>query len=109
MDFNAVVAQVTPLYTQLNFWLTVGLTILVWYFVALGLSHLLFGAGQRAPLDSARLGMNLALLVVFVALGCMAFFLLKPSDLIYALAISLTFLVLAVIVLAIFSRLGAEK
>ncbi|WP_420596739.1 hypothetical protein [Deinococcus sp.] len=109
MDFNSVVAQVTPLYTQLNFWLTVGLTVLIWYVVAAVLAHILFGAGRRNPVESARQGMGMALLLLLVALACGAYFLFRPADLIYMVAVSLTFLVLALLVFALFSRLGAEK
>lgn len=109
MDFSSIVNQVVPLYTQVNFWVTIALTALVWYFVAVGFAHLLFGAGHRTPVNSARQGMLLSLLLLFSALALATYFLFKPADLIYMIAVSVTFLILTLIVMAIFTKLGAEK
>lgn len=109
MNFGDLVNQVVPLYTQMNFWITVALTVLLWYGVAVGFAHLLFGAGGREAVASARQGMWMSLGLLFVALALATYFLFKPADLVYMVAVSVTFLVLTLIVAAIFSRLGAGK
>lgn len=108
MDFNNIFGQVVPLYTQVNFWITLGVTLLVWYAAALGFAHLLFGAGRRGAVASARQGMSFSLLLVIAALACGAYFLFRPADLIYMIAVSVTFLILALLVSALFSRMGKE-
>lgn len=108
MEFNDVFGQVVPLYTQVNFWATLGVTLLVWYAVAVGFAHLLFGAGRRSAVDSARQGMGFSLLLIGVALACGAYFLFRPADLIYMIALAVTFLILGVLVSAMFTRMGKE-
>ncbi|EYB66504.1 hypothetical protein DEIPH_ctg103orf0028 [Deinococcus phoenicis] len=108
MDFNNIFVQVVPLYTQVNFWVTLGVTLLVWYAVAVGFAHLLFGAGQRGAVESARQGMGVSLFLIAVALACGAYFLFRPADLIYMIALAVTFLILAVLVSAVFTRMGKE-
>lgn len=108
MGFNDIFGQVVPLYTQVGFWITVGVTLLVWYAAAVAFAHALFGAGRRTAVDSAKQGMGLALLLIGVALACGMYFLFRPADLIYMVAITVTFLVLAALVSAIFTRMGKE-
>ena len=106
---NDFFAGAAPLFTQLNFWVTVLVTLLVWYGLSVGLAHMLFGAGNRAPIHAARQGMTLALLLVIVVLACGAWFLFQPSDLVYLIAITVTTLILTLLVLAVFTRLGKEN
>jgi len=97
-----------PLYTQTGFWLTIALTVVVWYLLALAFAHLLFGAGNREPVASATQGMFASLLIMVVLLFCYAFFFFRVSDWLYAAAVSVTFLLLAVVVSALFVRLGGR-
>ena len=109
MNFGDLTNQIVPLFTQTQFWITVGLTTLIWYGVAVGFAHILFGAGNRAPVASARQGMWLSLLLLFVGLALATYFLFRPADLVYMIAVSVTFLILTILVVAIFSKLGVEK
>ncbi len=109
MNFGDITNQIIPLYTQTQFWITVALTLLVWYGVAVGFAHILFGAGQRTPVASARQGMWISLFLLFVALAAATYFLFRPADLVYMIAVSVTFLILTILVVAIFSKLGVEK
>ncbi|GGM58073.1 hypothetical protein GCM10008956_37060 [Deinococcus arenae] len=109
MNLGGVFGSVWPLYSQVNFWITLLLTMLVWYGVAVGLAHALFGAGRRTPVDAAKQGMSLSLLLLFVALACGAYFLFRPADLVYMISICVTFLLLTLIVSAVFSRMGVER
>lgn len=109
MNLNALFGQVIPLYSQVNFWMTVAVTLIVWYAASVGLAHALFGAGRRKAVEAAKQGMLLALLLLGVGLACAAYFLFKPADLMYMIAVSVTFLLLALIVAAVFGRLGVEK
>ncbi|OLV18462.1 hypothetical protein [Deinococcus marmoris] len=109
MDLNNIFSQVWPLYAQTNFWVTLLITALVWYAVAVGLAHVLFGAGRRNAVEAARQGMGLSLLLVAVALACGVWFLFRPADLIYMVAICVTFLIVSLLLFAVFSKLGAEK
>lgn len=108
MDFNDIFKQVVPLYTQLNFWLTILGTVLLWYAVSVAFAHVFFGAGNRSAVEAANQGMNIALLLLAVALAAGAYFLFKPTDLIYLGAVTLTFLLLAIILHVIFSKMGAR-
>lgn len=108
MGFNDIVGQVVPLYTQVNFWAMVGVTLLVWYLAAVGFAHVLFGAGRRTAVDSAKQGMGFSLFLIGVALACGAYFLFKPADLIYMAAVTVTFLIVAVLVSVVFSRMSKE-
>lgn len=96
-----------PLYTQTGFWLTIALTVVVWYLLSLALAHLLFGSGNREPVASASQGMTMALLLMVVLLFCYAFF-FRASDWLYAVAVSVTFLLLALLVSVLFTRLGSR-
>ncbi|MFC6804026.1 hypothetical protein ACFQDE_21685 [Deinococcus caeni] len=51
MNLATFFGPVVPLFTQVNFWVTVAVTMLLWYGVAVGLAHILFGAGaaRRSP------------------------------------------------------------
>ena len=97
-----------PLYTQTGFWLTIALTVVVWYLLSLALAHLLFGSGNREPVASASQGMTMALLLMVVLLFCYAFFFFRASDWLYAVAVSVTFLLLALLVSVLFTRLGSR-
>lgn len=108
LELGNFFGQIVPLYKQVNFWVTVGVTLLVWYLAAVGLAHVLFGAGRRTAVDSAKQSMGFALLLIGVALACGMYFLFKPADLIYMSAITVTFLLLAVLVSAVFTRMGKE-
>ncbi|ACO47742.1 hypothetical protein DEDE109153_17760 [Deinococcus deserti] len=108
MELNSIFGQLVPLYTQVGFWTTVGLTLLVWYAAAVGFAHLLFGAGRSGAVESARKGMGFALFLIAVGLACGMYFLFRPADVIYMAAITVTFLILAVLVSAVFSRMGKE-
>lgn len=107
--FNQFWNQAGALYLQTSFWLTLALTVVVWYLAALAFSHLLFGAGNREAVASARSGMWLSLLLILTSLVCLSYFLYRPADWVYALVVSLTFLVLGVLLVAIFGRLGREN
>lgn len=109
MDLNNLFSQVWPLYTQTNFWITLLITVLVWYVVALGLTHLLFGAGGRSAVGSARLGMGFSVVLIAAALAGGVWFLFRPADLIYTVAICVTFLLVSLLMFAVFSKLGAEN
>ena len=108
MDFNNIFGQVIPLYTQVNFWLTILGTVLLWYAVSVALAHAFFGAGNRSAVEAANQGMNFSLLLLAVALAAGAYFLFKPADLIYLVAVTLTFVLLAAILHVLFSRMGAR-
>ncbi|MCD0168596.1 hypothetical protein [Deinococcus sp. 23YEL01] len=109
MNLATIFGPVVPLFTQVNFWITVAVTMLLWYGVAVGLAHILFGAGGRTPVDSARQGMGFSLLLLFAGLACAVYFLFKPADLMYMIAVSVTFLLLTLLVSAIFTRMGVER
>ncbi|GAA5440619.1 hypothetical protein Dcae01_02136 [Deinococcus caeni] len=109
MNLATFFGPVVPLFTQVNFWVTVAVTMLLWYGVAVGLAHILFGAGGRTPVASARQGMSLSLILLVVGLGCAAYFLFKPADLMYMVAVSVTFLLLTLLVSAVFTRMGVER
>ena len=95
-----------PLYTQTGFWLTIALTVAAWYLLSLGFAHLLFGSGNREGVASATQGMSLSLIIVAALLFCYAFFFFRASDWLYAVAVSVTFLLLALLVSVLFTRLG---
>jgi hypothetical protein len=105
---NDILSQIWPLYGQTNFYVTVAVTLLIWYVVALGFAHLTFGAGRKTPVACARQGMWLSLLVMGLALAASAYFLFQPLNLVYMSAITVTFLLLAVVLSLIFSRMGKE-
>lgn len=107
-SINAILGQIWPLYSQTNFYITVAIALLVWYLVALAFAHLTFGAGKKSPVTAARHSMWLSLLVMGLALAAGAYFLLQPLNLIYMSAITFTFLLLAVVLSLIFSRMGKE-
>lgn len=109
MNLATLFGPVVPLFTQVNFWITVAVTMLLWYGVAVGLAHILFGAGSRTPLNSAKQGMGLALVLLFAGLACAVYFLFKPADLMYMIAVSVTFLLLTLLVSAVFTRMGVER
>ncbi|PTA68590.1 hypothetical protein [Deinococcus arcticus] len=109
MDFNSIFGQVVPMYTQVNFWVTLAVTLVVWYAAAVGFAHVLFGGGARTPVNSAKQGMLLALLLVLTALAAGTYYLFMPADLIYMVTVSVTFLLLSLILSALFSKMGAEK
>lgn len=108
MDLSSVFSQIVPLYTQVGFWVTVGVTLLVWYAAAVGFAHILFGAGGRAPVLAAKQGMGFSLFLIALGLACGMYFLFKPADLIYMSAITVTFLLLAALVAMVFSRMSKE-
>ncbi|WP_424950574.1 hypothetical protein [Deinococcus sp.] len=97
-----------PLYTQTGFWLTIALTVVVWYLLSLAFAHLLVGSSNREPVTAANQGMTLSVVIMVVLLFCYAFFFFRASDWLYALAVSVTFLILAVLVSAVFTRLGGR-
>ncbi|MCD0157134.1 hypothetical protein [Deinococcus sp. 6GRE01] len=109
MNLATIFGPVVPLFTQVNFWITVAVTMLLWYGVAVGLAHILFGAGRRTPVTAAKHGMQFSLLIWAVGLGCAAYFLFKPADLMYMIAVSVTFLLLTLLVSAVFTRMGVER
>ncbi|MFC6804027.1 hypothetical protein ACFQDE_21690 [Deinococcus caeni] len=53
--------------------------------------------------------MSLSLILLVVGLGCAAYFLFKPADLMYMVAVSVTFLLLTLLVSAVFTRMGVER
>ncbi|MFT2721523.1 hypothetical protein ACMT4L_16125 [Deinococcus sp. A31D244] len=109
MNLGNIFGPVVPLFTQVNFWITVAVTMLLWYAAAVGFAHVLFGAGSRTPVDSARQGMGFSLLLLFAGLACAVYFLFKPADLMYMIAVSVTFLLLTLLVSAVLTRMGGER
>lgn len=100
--------QITPLYTQPGFWLRLLGMVLLWYVLALAFAHLFFGAGREA-VASAKGAMWLALGIVLVVLGLSAWFWWSPSELLYTLVITVTFLLVTLLILWAFTRLGSRE
>ena len=103
-----ILNQITPNFSELGFWLRVIGTIALWYLIALLFAHLLFGNGREA-VSSARSGMWGAMAVVFIALGCAAYFWWSAGELYYTLTLLLTFFLLTLVLLLLLSRLGSRE
>ncbi|MFC4452349.1 hypothetical protein [Deinococcus sonorensis] len=108
-DITTFINAAWPHFVQLDFWITVAITILVWYGLAVGLAHLLAGAGGREALQAARQSMPLALLLVMVGLLISEYFLFNPNNFPYLVAVAVATLLLTLLVLTVFGRLGKDN
>ena len=105
MDINSFLGQLWPIYSQTQFWLTALGGLVAWYLMALALSHLMVGGGKE-PVSAVSTAMFTALMIGLVLLAVSAWFLIRPADLIYMVALSVTFGLLALILTLTFSSLG---
>jgi hypothetical protein len=78
--------------------------VVLWYLLALGLAHLLFGSGQEA-VRSAILGSWLSILLVTVAAVLLSLYLWSSTPL--AIALGLMCFVVPVAVTLLLSRAGS--
>ncbi|MFC6619277.1 hypothetical protein [Deinococcus radiophilus] len=105
MNVNSFFDQLWPIYSQTQFWLTALAGLALWYLMSLALAHMMVGGGKE-PVSAVSTAMFTALIVGLVLLAVSAWFLIRPTDLIYMVALSVTFGLLALILTLTFSSLG---
>lgn len=106
---NTFFAAAWPHFTQLQFWISVAVTLLVWYVLSLAFAHLLAGAGNREPVAAARTAMPLGLIVMVIGLAVSEYFLLNPGNVPYLAAVTVASLLITAVLLVIFNRLGRDN
>lgn len=108
MDFATLFQDLISPMGLLDYWLAVFGLLVVWYLLALGISHLAFGAGQE-PVRAAKAGAISAGMVVCVSAFFLGFYALFNANLAAAAGLAVVTLLLSQILVAIAGRVGGKS
>jgi membrane-associated HD superfamily phosphohydrolase len=100
--------QLVPTFSQATFWITLAASLLCWYALAVLFAHLLFGSGNREAVPAVKGGMSLSLLLMLGLLAVSVIFVINPYNWFYLATLLPVFLLIALLLVLIFGRLGAK-
>jgi hypothetical protein len=108
MDFTTLFQDFVSPMGLLDYWLAVLGLLVGWYLLALGISHLAFGAGQE-PVRAVQVGAISAGLVVGVSAFFLGFYALFRANLAAAAGLAVVTLLITQILVAIVGRVGVRS
>ncbi len=108
MDFATLFQDLVSPMGALDYWFTVLGLLVLWYVLALIISHLAFGAGQE-PVRAAQLGAVSAGLVVGVSAFFLGFYSLFNANWAAAAGLAVVTLLLSQLLVAVAGRAGGRS
>lgn len=94
-------------YSETQFWVRLGVGIVVWYVASLIFAHLLFGGGREA-VPSVKTGMWLSMGVIFLALLGGSYYWLTPGNWVAVITLGLTYFLVVLLLTVVLGRFGGE-